>query len=56
MVFNFFGNLFGFRLNLLKIKVFWLGLLRNCKDEFFNFKWFKELFRVFGIYILYDEK
>ena len=43
-----FGGVSGLKLNPSKTKALWLGSLRNCKDNPFNFKWPKEPIRILG--------
>ena len=51
-----FGGVSGLKLNPSKTKALWLGSLRNCKDNPFNFKWPKEPIRILGTFVSYDEK
>ena len=51
-----FGGVSGLKLNPSKTKALWLGPLRNCKDNPFNFKWPKEPIRILGTFVSYDER
>ena len=51
-----FRGVSGLKLNPSKTKALWLGSLRNCKDNPFNFKWPKEPIRILGTFVSYDEK
>ena len=55
-VMNTFGGVSGLKLNPSKTKALWLGSLRNCKENPFNFKWPKEPIRMLGTFVSYDEK
>ena len=55
-VMDTFGGVSGLKLNPSKTKALWLGSLRNCKDNPFNFNWPKEPIRILGTFVSYDEK
>lgn len=51
---DWFWNIFGFKINCLKIEGMWIGLLKESKEEYFGIKWFKILVKVLGVYFIYD--